>query len=369
MTTSSLTLGGVLNLTQGGNIASAATTDIGAATGNFVIVTGTVTITALGTAQAGAERFVQFDNVLILTYNATSLILPNAANITTAVGDQASFISLGSGNWSCLRYYRKSGVPLRMTSQQLLTQLASASIASATTTDLSTATGDSVDITGTTTITAFGTLPAGTTMKLRFTGAGLTLTHNATSLRLLGQANILTETNDIGVFVSLGSGNWQMVSWGRDLPGKRVIQIVSTITGAVATGTTAIPIDDTIPQITEGDQYMTLAITPRTTTSTLVIQVTANINNTNAQTNTVALFQDSTANALAAQAVTTGTASEKVPSSFVYTMTSGTTSSTTFRVRAGGPTGATTTFNGSASARLLGGVFTSSIIITEYAAY
>ena len=35
-------------------------------------------------------------------------------------------------------------------------------------------------------------------------------------------------------------------------------QIVATQTGAVATGTTTFPEDDTIPQNTEGDEYMTL---------------------------------------------------------------------------------------------------------------
>ena len=53
-----------------------------------------------------------------------------------------------------------------------------------------------------------------------------------------------------------------------------IIKIGVTQTGAVATGTTQIPSDDTIPQNTEGDEYMTLAFTPNSATSTLIIQVT-----------------------------------------------------------------------------------------------
>lgn len=85
-------------------IASAATTDIGSALSNVIYVTGTTTITALGTAAAGVTRTVRFAGILTLTYNATSLQLPGLANITTAANDTADFLSLGSGNWQCIRY-------------------------------------------------------------------------------------------------------------------------------------------------------------------------------------------------------------------------------------------------------------------------
>lgn len=57
-------------------------------------------------------------------------------------------------------------------------------------------------ITGTTAITSFGSVGAGTFRVVEFTGA-LTLTHNATSLRLPGSANIATAAGDVGFFVSL----------------------------------------------------------------------------------------------------------------------------------------------------------------------
>lgn len=101
-----------VNEAQGSDIASATTTDIGAATGNYVNVTGTTTITGLGTVQAGTRRIVNFTGALTLTHNATSLILPTAANITTAAGDTATFVSLGSGNWKCVSYDRASGEAL-----------------------------------------------------------------------------------------------------------------------------------------------------------------------------------------------------------------------------------------------------------------
>ncbi len=68
------------------DVASAATTDIGAQTSPIVRITGTTTITSLGTNYAG-PRFLTFAGALTLTHNATSLILPGGANITTAAGD------------------------------------------------------------------------------------------------------------------------------------------------------------------------------------------------------------------------------------------------------------------------------------------
>jgi hypothetical protein len=101
-----------VNMAKGADIASATTTDIGAALGNYVQITGTTSITGLGTSAAGVWRNVTFTGVLTLTYNATSLILPTSASITTAAGDTALFVSEGSGNWRCLFYSRRSGAAL-----------------------------------------------------------------------------------------------------------------------------------------------------------------------------------------------------------------------------------------------------------------
>lgn len=89
---------------KGSDIASGSTVDLSTATGNVVTVTGTTTITSLGTVSAGMRFTLIFSGALILTHNATSLILPNGENITTAAGDVVEFLSLGSGNWRCVGY-------------------------------------------------------------------------------------------------------------------------------------------------------------------------------------------------------------------------------------------------------------------------
>lgn len=106
------TMTGALNEAKSVDIASAATTDLAGAGGNFVHITGTTTITALGTAPAGARRVVRFSGALTLTHNASSLILPTGANITTAANDCAVFVSEGSGNWRCVSYQRADGTAL-----------------------------------------------------------------------------------------------------------------------------------------------------------------------------------------------------------------------------------------------------------------
>lgn len=251
----------VINEVSGSNIASATTTDIGAATGNYVNITGTTTITGLGTIAAGAKRIVQFSGALTLTYNATSLIVPGNANITTVAGDIAEFVSLGSGNWICTNYLRENGS-------------------------------------------------------------------------------------------SLHAG--------------KVVQLVNTTDHAVNSGSTVLPWDDSIPQNTEGDEYMTLAITPNNTSNILKIDVIWNGTSSSGIQLSAALFQDVTAGALSAGTTNINPGANEVQIVISHYMTAGTTSATTFKVRVGGASAATTTFNGTAAARTFGGVHGSSITITEY---
>ena len=85
-------------------------------------------------------------------------------------------------------------------------------VASAATTNIGSVASNVVNITGTTTITSFGTIAAGAVRVVNFAGV-LTLTYNATSLILPGSSDITTAAGDVAVFESLGSGNWQCVSY------------------------------------------------------------------------------------------------------------------------------------------------------------
>ena len=111
---------------------------------------------------------------------------------------------------------------------------------------------------------------------------------------------------------------------------------------------------------------MTLAITPKSATSTLLIQVTVCGASSSASSNCFALFQDTTADALAASFMNhLQTANGFTVGTMTFTMTSGTTSSTTFKIRVATNSG-TFTFNGFSGGRIFGAIPKSSMVITEY---
>lgn len=89
--------------------ASASTVNMASVPQGVVSISGTTTITGLGTVSAGIIKTLIFQGALTFTHNATTLILPGAASITTAAGDVAIMASEGSGNWRCLSYSKASG--------------------------------------------------------------------------------------------------------------------------------------------------------------------------------------------------------------------------------------------------------------------
>jgi hypothetical protein len=129
------------------------------------------------------------------------------------------------------------------------------------------------------------------------------------------------------------------------------------------------PGDDTIPQITEGAEFLTLAITPKSATSKLRIDAIIFLNHSVATAGVYgALFRDSTADALSVAANQNPNSGGMMPLCITHYATSGTTSSTTFRVRGGSGDAGTVTFNGNSSgSRKFGGAFGSNITITEVA--
>lgn len=98
--------------TVGTNVASASALDLSSLDGSYVSVTGTTAITSISSKTAGYEVWLVFAGALTLTHNAASLILPGGANITTAAGDIAKMVSLGSGNWKCAAYVALDGNPI-----------------------------------------------------------------------------------------------------------------------------------------------------------------------------------------------------------------------------------------------------------------
>jgi len=88
-------------------LTAGATTDLGTMSSHNVYVSGAATITSFGSSAStvGSVYFVTFSGGQVITYNATSMILPGAVSYTVGANDFALMIYLGSGNWQMYSYY------------------------------------------------------------------------------------------------------------------------------------------------------------------------------------------------------------------------------------------------------------------------
>jgi hypothetical protein len=128
--------------TKGSDIASDTALTLGK-DGNQFDVTGTTTITSIATQGIGSIVTLHFDGALTFTHHSTNLILPGAANITTAAGDIAVMYEYASADWRCVSYTKASGAAI----------VAGGGLTMGTEQDSSS--GSSV---------TFGSIPAGTTL-------------------------------------------------------------------------------------------------------------------------------------------------------------------------------------------------------------
>ncbi|TAL39627.1 MAG: hypothetical protein EPN97_02060 [Alphaproteobacteria bacterium] len=254
-------------LARGTTLASASTVDIGAADSDYVEISGTTTITSLGSATARNHVWVRFQGALTLTHNATSLVLPTGANITTAAGDVAEFVRISGSNWQCLGYVPISGKPV-------------AAIARA------------------------------------------------------------------------------------DLPAGSIIQTVSATYASNADLTTTIPLDDTIPQITEGTEVVTVSITPTSASSMIEVSFCAFGSASAAAVLIAALFKDTGSNALQVSTMVAGGGSLPDCISLTYFENAANTSARTYRIRVGLNSG-TCRLNGTLTSRMFGGAAAAYIIARE----
>jgi hypothetical protein len=144
----------------------------------------------------------------------------------------------------------------------------------------------------------------------------------------------------------------------------KVLQIVYAETTAASTGTTVMVNDDTIPQKTEGYEAITLAITPVSSTSRLVITGTVHLYTTAAGQKIWALFKDDGANAIWAGALYDGDGAQQ--NLLVnFTEISGSTTERTYKVRVGLTGSHTGTINGVSGARKYGTTPKTNLVITE----
>lgn len=174
-------------LGEGASVPSASTTVLGSEVWGHI--TGTTPIDAF----SGTVPFfwAVFDGALTLNYSS-NLLLFGSVNRKVNAGDVILFLNEGSGVWR-----QGSDCP-----PSKPTDIASASSITPP------AHGAFVDITGATTMAAIATINAGYRFTARFTGVGLNIIHNATSMLCPFGTDYRTVQNELIEFISLGSGNW-----------------------------------------------------------------------------------------------------------------------------------------------------------------
>ena len=279
--------GAQIQWSKGADVASA-TALVLLTDGNYFDVTGTTTITSMNTTGgAGTLIKLHFDGALTLTHHATDLILPSGANITTAAGDEAEFIEYASGDYRCTNYTKASGAPVKILDNSIdLAQIASGTDGELITWDAS---GDPAKV-------AVGTA----THILTSNGAGAAPTFQAAA----------------------GGG--------------KVVKVTVHEDSDVATGSTAIPHDDTVPLVTEGDEIMTKAITSSSTSNFWLIDIVAHVAcSTGPRIGAMVLFQDSGTVPLASCVQFVASVDQQEVHVLRHWMQVTTTSSTTFKVRYG----------------------------------
>jgi hypothetical protein len=184
---------------------------------------------------------------------------------------------------------------------------------------------------------------------------------------ILGYASWESGLGTAGVWGSAPT-RFQLYGPGVPLPGTTIQSLINQ-TGEVATGTTIINPDNTIPQQSaEGDLYMSQAITPTSAANLLEIEALSNLSAaTSNRTLVSALFQDTTADALkvGGQYPDNTVSAVIVQVKINHRMLSSTTSATTFKIHSGPDAAATVTFNGVSGGRYWGGRSCSYLAVRE----
>lgn len=129
--------------------------------------------------------------------------------------------------------------------------------------------------------------------------------------------------------------------------------------------TTVIPYDDTIPQVTEGTQVLSVTITPKSASSKIIIRgaLTGAVG-TAAQALCMAVFVNGGANAIFASSTIMGGANYTACIPFEFEHAPGSTSAQTYTVRVG-PSSGTARLNGTSSVRRFGGISKCTLIAEE----
>ena len=193
-------------------IVGASSIDLGTVREQCIIISPNASITGFGSsALPGTVKFLTF-------VGSGSLSLggyingpgPSGEGLATTTGDTAIVRHEGSGIWTLLSYFRGNGHPLIT---------GAATIASAATVDLGSYREQSITITGSVTITSFGTsAPVGTVKFVEVTDSPLLTQNSATLMMPNAPVNIQCQPGDTFIARCEASGVWRVLNFQRAFP-------------------------------------------------------------------------------------------------------------------------------------------------------
>lgn len=174
-------------------------------------------------------------------------------------------------------------------------------------------------------------------------------------------AGVSSIAGNTGSF-TLGAGLTNTVNDIQVLAGTIIGTSITTSATNASLATTT-PVDDTIPQIGEGNQILTANYTPKFSTSTLLVIVTGEIGIGGTGDNAVIALYNGAANAFASQLVQLA-ANQRLPFCVQGTYSPGSTSAQTISCRIGAAS-FPVAINGNPSGRFLGGSSVATLTIHE----
>lgn len=192
-----------------------------------------------------------------------------------------------------------------------------------------------------------------------YTGTAVT----SKAYTILGYLTYETALGTLGVYNALPDA-LQLFGPTVPLPG-HVVQIGHQMFPLLNTGTTIMPSDDTIPQRSEGDEYMTVTLSAISGANVGVLECHLNLSSSAAGTLTTAIFSNSTTDAFAATANVSESPGRMFQQTIRFARLLGRLTPIVVSVRAGNSAPGTTTFNGVNGARLYGGSYSSYIQFME----
>lgn len=175
-------------------------------TGEYCLVIGAQWETGFGTLNAGGTTLTR-----TTTYNGSS--------------GSGVAVNFNAGTMDCF-----GDIPAELAHYLNMREI---TVASAATCDIGAVAGSNIVVSGTVTITSFGT-KANRRRYVRFSGA-LILTHNGTSLILPGAVNRTTVAGDTAIFQSDASGNWRCVVYQPGTPKAPTTQVFLSGSGTYTT--------------------------------------------------------------------------------------------------------------------------------------